>query len=102
MIPKIGQILRRVTPSQDLPQVIIAEAVEEAMVVAAVHQGGMWTVKMGNGASYHSHKTLEPTGLSRPLILPISLPDYWVEPLAFLEMQVPLDSWPPDGWELVE
>lgn len=99
MIPKIGQILRRVTPAQELPNVIIAEAVEEAMVVAVVHQGGMWTAQLGNGASYRSHDDVEHYGLYRLLVLPRLVSAH---PSSCVTMTAPRDSWPPDGWELVE
>jgi hypothetical protein len=101
MIPKIGQILRRVTPAQELPNVIIAEAVEEAMVVFVVVQGGCWRVRLGNGEVFSSHVCVEESGLSHPIPLPHIVSGCLDESYFILPYRK-LDSWPPDGWELVE
>lgn len=102
MIPKIGQILRRVTPAQDLLNITIAEAIEEATVVFAVVQGGCWRAKLGNGEVFSSHVRAEGSGLSHPIPMPYVALDYLDESCCILADYRKLDSWPPNGWALVE
>jgi hypothetical protein len=101
VIPKIGQILRRVTPTRELPNITIAKAVEEAVVMFVVVQGGCWRVKLGNGEVFSSHESVEDSGLSRSIPLPRTVSGCLDASDCLLPYRK-LDSWPPDGWDLVE
>lgn len=102
MTPKVGHVLRRVTPTRDHLQISVPEAVETAMVVSVVVQGRCWVVTMGNGDTFASHVYVERNGLSHPIDLPFMLPEDVGDSSMLLSDYRTINYWPPAGWELVE
>lgn len=102
MIPRVGQVLRRVTPASDHLSVSVTEAIETTMVMSVVVQGRCWTAKMGNGDSFVSHAYVERNGLTHPINLPYMLPESLGESPILLREYRNRGYWPPAGWELVE